>query len=77
MVFGAGRRVCLGEALAKNRLFLFAASLLQKFKFENDDNLTIQEIDPRQFSLGIVLHPKRFTIKAVKRTVDCNKSLSS
>lgn len=68
MVFGAGRRVCLGEALAKNRLFLFAVSLLQKFKFENDDTENIQEIDPRQFSLGIVLHPSKFTIKAVKRT---------
>ncbi|XP_045191616.1 steroid 17-alpha-hydroxylase/17,20 lyase-like [Mercenaria mercenaria] len=77
MAFGAGRRVCLGEALAKNRLFLFTVSLLQKFRFENTDTENARDIDPRHFSLGIVLHPSNFTIKAIKRTEECNSSLSS
>lgn len=70
MVFGAGRRVCLGEALAKNRLFLFATSLLQKFQFVQADNIRKVELDPRKFSLGIVLHPEKFQIKAVHRTLN-------
>ncbi|XP_060567337.1 steroid 17-alpha-hydroxylase/17,20 lyase-like [Ruditapes philippinarum] len=78
MVFGAGRRVCLGEALAKNRLFLFTVSLLQKFRFENTAKVNDeQEIDPREFSLGIVLHPRNFTIKAIKRTEVFDVSLST
>ena len=32
--FGAGVRVCPGEVLAKNRLFLFFASFLQSFTFK-------------------------------------------
>ncbi|XP_072038342.1 cytochrome P450 2U1-like [Amphiura filiformis] len=32
--FGAGRRVCMGEALAKMELFLFFSSLMHRFKFE-------------------------------------------
>ena len=67
MAFGAGRRVCLGESLAKNRLFLFAASLLQKFEFFSDENSSLPEVDPRHYSLGIVLHPDRFCVKARAR----------
>ncbi|CAH2245835.1 cytochrome P450 2K6-like [Pelobates cultripes] len=33
MPFGAGRRVCVGETLAKMELFIFFTSLLQKFTF--------------------------------------------
>ena len=66
LVFGAGRRVCLGEALGKNRLFLFAASLLQHYTFTPSDE-PLPELDPRAFTLGIVLHPQNFTLKAVQR----------
>ncbi|CAH1779749.1 unnamed protein product, partial [Owenia fusiformis] len=31
MPFGAGRRVCVGEQLARARLFLFFTAMLQKF----------------------------------------------
>lgn len=32
--FGFGRRICLGEQLARNDMFLIAARLLQKVRFE-------------------------------------------
>ncbi|KAH3773959.1 cytochrome P450 2U1-like [Dreissena polymorpha] len=66
LVFGAGRRVCLGESLAKNRLFLFTTALLQRYDFRPASSLP--DLDPRKFSLGIVLHPGHFNIKAIKRT---------
>lgn len=32
--FGVGRRVCLGETLAKNDMFLIIVNLLQKLRFK-------------------------------------------
>lgn len=33
LTFGMGKHVCLGEALARNTLFLFFAALMQDFSF--------------------------------------------
>jgi cytochrome P450 len=67
MTFGAGRRVCIGEALAKNRLFLFAAALTQSFRFVPSPEAELPPLDPRTYSLGIVLHPKHFLLRATPR----------
>lgn len=67
MAFGAGRRVCLGEALAKNRLFLFAAALLQRFQFLPGDP-DLPDIDPRGYNLGLVLHPEHYRLIARPRS---------
>ncbi|XP_063231673.1 methyl farnesoate epoxidase-like isoform X2 [Bacillus rossius redtenbacheri] len=34
LVFGAGKRVCVGESLARNSLFVFFANLAQRFSFQ-------------------------------------------
>ena len=65
--FGAGRRVCLGEVLAKNRLFLFATSLVQQFHFEPEDEDSLPDADPRTYEMGLVLHPKPFQLRARSR----------
>ena len=62
--FGAGRRVCAGEPLAKVELFLFLSWMLQKFTF-------IAEEDGRPPSLkgmfGGTQFPVLYKIRAIKR----------
>ncbi|CAH1780865.1 unnamed protein product [Owenia fusiformis] len=65
--FGAGRRVCVGEQFARTRLFLFCATLLQKFTICPPDDSQSPSPDPRDFPLGIILHPVPFQIKAIAR----------
>lgn len=75
MPFGAGRRVCLGESLAKNRLFLFSASLLQNFSFHPENCEELPELDPKLFHLGIVLHPGSVKVKAITRNTVINEDI--
>ncbi|KAM6963011.1 cytochrome P450 2J2-like [Aplochiton taeniatus] len=58
--FSAGKRVCLGEGLAKMELFLFFVSLFQKFKFSTleEDELSAEGIG------GTLRKPQPFEIYA-------------
>ena len=59
--FGAGRRVCAGESLAKVELFLFSSWLLQKFTF------LPAEGHPPKSKASIIQFPQRYKMRAIKR----------
>ncbi|KAM4052608.1 cytochrome P450 2U1 [Anomaloglossus baeobatrachus] len=62
--FGIGRRVCMGEQLAKMELFLMFVNLLQSFRF-SFANETFQPMLEGRF--GLTLAPYPFDIKIAKR----------
>ncbi|KAM9704258.1 uncharacterized protein ACNS7B_002646 [Menidia menidia] len=62
--FSAGRRVCLGESLAKMELFLFFTTLLQHFRFTAPPGVTEGELDLTPCG-GITLSPVPHKLCAV------------
>ncbi|XP_040002079.1 cytochrome P450 2U1 [Xiphias gladius] len=57
--FGIGRRVCMGEQLAKMELFLTVTSLLQAFKFRLPEGLPPPPLHGR---FGLTLAPCPYTV---------------
>ncbi|KAF1376959.1 hypothetical protein PFLUV_G00216920 [Perca fluviatilis] len=64
MAFSAGRRICLGESLARMELFIFFTSLLQHFRFTPPPGVSEDELDltPR---VGFTLSPSPHKLCAV------------
>lgn len=68
MAFGAGTRVCLGQTLAKTRLFLFCTGVLQKFKVESINDLEAWKLqDPRNYDFELLITPKSQPLKFLSR----------
>ncbi|SPO05427.1 related to O-methylsterigmatocystin oxidoreductase [Cephalotrichum gorgonifer] len=63
--FGAGRRICPGEAFAYNSVLLVMAKLLWAFKIIAPEPLDISE--ETGFNTGLVLGPKPFNVNFVPR----------
>ncbi|XP_059197064.1 cytochrome P450 2J4-like [Centropristis striata] len=61
--FSAGKRVCLGEGLAKMELFLFLVGLLQKFDFSAPDGVELTT----EAEIGIMRVPHPFKVHAKAR----------
>ncbi|KAM9798172.1 LOW QUALITY PROTEIN: cytochrome P450 2K1-like [Neosynchiropus ocellatus] len=66
MPFSAGRRICLGESLARMELFIFFTSLLQNFRFSAPPGVSEDQLDlsPR---VGFTMGPRDHQLCAVPR----------
>ncbi|NXL22644.1 CP2U1 protein, partial [Setophaga kirtlandii] len=62
--FGMGKRVCMGEQLAKMELFLIFSSLMQSFTFMYPENAAKPSMEGR---FGLTLAPCPFNIIALKK----------
>ncbi|CAH1801463.1 unnamed protein product, partial [Owenia fusiformis] len=60
--FGVGKRECLGEAMAKVRMFLFVTSLLQRLEIFPEDKNNPPDPDPTKFTYAIAIQPGPFNI---------------
>ncbi|XP_041633564.1 cytochrome P450 2K1-like [Cheilinus undulatus] len=66
MPFSAGRRMCLGEGLAKMELFLFFTAILQRFRLTPPPGVTEDELDLSP-GLGFVVNPLPHELCALSR----------
>ncbi|KAM6965445.1 steroid 17-alpha-hydroxylase/17,20 lyase [Aplochiton taeniatus] len=62
--FGAGVRVCLGEALARMELFLFLSWILQRYTLSVPVG---QPMPCLEGKFGVVLQPVKYKVKALPR----------
>nr|XP_056712810.1 cytochrome P450 2K4-like [Euleptes europaea] len=65
--FSAGRRTCAGETLAKMELFLFFASLLQRFTFQPAPGMSKEDLDLTP-TVGFTTPPMPHSICALPRS---------
>ncbi|XP_055005557.1 cytochrome P450 2K1-like [Boleophthalmus pectinirostris] len=56
MPFSAGRRICLGESLARMELFIFFVTLMQSFRFTAPPGVREEDLDLRA-RVGLALNP--------------------
>ncbi|XP_076034768.1 cytochrome P450 18a1 [Oratosquilla oratoria] len=66
MPFGVGRRMCLGDVLARSEMFIFFTSILHVFILENPVGSPPPSMDG---ILGCTLMPKNFKIRFIPREV--------
>ncbi|XP_067312745.1 cytochrome P450 2K1-like [Pseudorasbora parva] len=67
MPFSAGRRVCLGESLARMELFLFFTSLIQSYRFTTPPGVSVKDLDLKGI-VGITLNPSPHKLCAIRRS---------
>ena len=64
---GHGRRVCIGEPLARVELFIFFVCLVQKIKLET---VAGKVPDPKDYFAGMTKCPHDFIVAISQRTVN-------
>ncbi|CAG0914806.1 unnamed protein product [Notodromas monacha] len=66
--FGFGKRMCLGEPLVMQMMFIFTTSLLQEFKvsFADDNDTPALQPDDEEGEMGVSYFPRPFHIVLCK-----------
>ncbi|XP_035670477.1 cytochrome P450 2J6-like isoform X1 [Branchiostoma floridae] len=64
--FSAGRRVCIGEQMARNELLIFFTTMMTHFTFKLPEGAPTPDLSKGK--LGITLSPPDFEVLAVRRT---------
>ncbi|XP_059152551.1 cytochrome P450 2C15-like [Physella acuta] len=64
--FSIGRRICLGESLAKMELFLFLSSMFQRFEFLPADGVSAPEVHE---VFGGAVSPSLYEVRCIDRRI--------
>ncbi|XP_026468203.1 cytochrome P450 18a1-like [Ctenocephalides felis] len=67
MPFGVGRRMCLGDVLARMELFLFFASLMHTFNVSLPEGATVPSL---KGNVGITISPDQFQVVLTPRPLN-------
>ncbi|CAG7828195.1 unnamed protein product [Allacma fusca] len=75
MPFGVGRRMCLGDVLARMELFLFFSCLLHVYNLEVPAHETLPSIDGN--TMGVTTTPDKFKVCVIPRQIELTTSLEN
>lgn len=64
MPFGVGRRMCLGDVLARMEMFMFFAGIMHQFDIEQGPGDALPSLEG---TVGATIAPKAFRVKFVSR----------
>jgi 26-hydroxylase len=65
--FGVGRRMCLGDVLARMELFLFFASIMHTFTLELPEGEPMPSL---KGNVGVTITPQSYQVKLIPRPLE-------